>query len=240
MRKLTISEFIQKANKVHSCKFDYSQSEYFNQSTKISIVCPFHGEFTQRPDHHLKGHGCKQCMGETISASRSLCPKTFFQKCAQVHNSLYDYSKSNVAKAKDIIEIICSVHGSFFQRGDHHQRGSGCPHCLARSKGEEQISNILTKCSVPFVRQKTFPDLRTKFNYYAFDFYLPDFNTAIEYDGVQHFEPIKFFGGESALAKRIENDKTKSNYCADYGIRLIRIKYDEAVEEALRINGIIS
>ena len=63
-----------------------------------------------------------------------------------------------------------------------------------------------------------------------FDFYLPDYNICIEYDGEEHFQPVEFFGGEEKFQRRIENDEIKNNYCKNNNIKLIRIPYfDKAV-----------
>lgn len=61
LHSLSISEFIDKANNVHNNKYDYSKVDYKNNSTKICIICPEHGEFQQRPNRHLCGDGCPKC-----------------------------------------------------------------------------------------------------------------------------------------------------------------------------------
>lgn len=60
-QRLTTEEFIEKANKVHENKYDYSKAEYVNTSTKVCIICPEHGEFWQTPNSHLFGAGCPAC-----------------------------------------------------------------------------------------------------------------------------------------------------------------------------------
>ena len=63
----TYKEFIDKANKVHFNKYDYSKVEYNNSQTKVCIICPEHGEFWQRPSQHISGQGCPKCrlVGQT-------------------------------------------------------------------------------------------------------------------------------------------------------------------------------
>jgi hypothetical protein len=61
-KKLSNSEFIEKANKVHANKYDYSKVDYINNGTDIIIICPKHGEFEQTPANHLKGKGCPKCV----------------------------------------------------------------------------------------------------------------------------------------------------------------------------------
>ena len=59
------------------------------------------------------------------------------------------------------------------------------------------------------------------------------FNTCLEFDGKQHFEPNEFFGGIEGYNKLIVNDEIKNEYCKNNNIRLIRIKYDENIIEIL-------
>lgn len=82
------------------------------------------------------------------------------------------------------------------------------------------------------IPQYTFDGCRNK-KQLPFDFFLPDLNTVIEYQGKQHFEPIKYFGGDVQFEKRTINDNIKRNFCQDNNIPLLEIKYDENIEEVL-------
>lgn len=68
MAKLTTEEFIKKAREVHGDRYDYSKVEYVDNKSKVCIICPEHGEFWQNPANHLKGHRCKECAKEIVSA----------------------------------------------------------------------------------------------------------------------------------------------------------------------------
>ena len=59
-KKLTQEEFVERATKVHNGKYDYSKVVYVNNYTKVCIVCPIHGEFSQTPMNHLAGGGCNE------------------------------------------------------------------------------------------------------------------------------------------------------------------------------------
>lgn len=76
--KSNISDFILKANLIYDNKYNYSESEYVNARTKISIICPIHGKYMQRPNDHLNGHGCKQCAYENILKNTSSILETEF------------------------------------------------------------------------------------------------------------------------------------------------------------------
>lgn len=60
-KRLSYSEFVTKATKIHCGKYDYSNTVYTKSNSAVTIVCPEHGEFTQLPTNHLKGCGCPSC-----------------------------------------------------------------------------------------------------------------------------------------------------------------------------------
>lgn len=61
MKKLTTSDFIERAKEAHGDKYDYSEVDYKNQRTNVEIICPIHGKFSQSPQHHMNGSGCPKC-----------------------------------------------------------------------------------------------------------------------------------------------------------------------------------
>lgn len=63
-----VHEFIELSKQIHGDKYDYSNVEYINSHEKVKIICPEHGQFEQRPNGHLSGHGCQNC---TSSVSNS-------------------------------------------------------------------------------------------------------------------------------------------------------------------------
>lgn len=103
---------------------------------------------------------------------------------------------------------------------------SGCPVCQ-QSIGEFAIKEILDRLNINFTPQKTFPSCRKRY-VLPFDFYfaLGDFEFLIEYDGLHHYRPIAFFGGEKDFQKRSANDRIKTQFAHDNGFILIRIPYD--------------
>jgi len=108
-----------------------------------------------------------------------------------------------------------------------------CPICTGNaSKGEARISEILNKHDINFIREHSFGDCR---NIYPlpFDFYLPENEIFIEFQGNEHYESIKFFGGDEKFKQRQINDKIKREYCKDK--KLIEIPYWEFdnIEEIL-------
>jgi hypothetical protein len=102
-----------------------------------------------------------------------------------------------------------------------HLSGKGCSICN-ESKGEKLIYNFLVNNNIKFVKQKRFLDCKNVHTL-PFDFYLPDYNVCIEYNGEQHYNPVKYFGGIKSFNLQKINDNIKSNYCLQNNIKLIII-----------------
>ena len=216
--RLKLNEFIDRSQKMHNGKYDYSKVEYKNNNSEVCIICPIHGEFWQIPKSHLKGHGCAACSGK-----KHLTEDEFISKAKSIHGEKYDYSKVEYINNKKEVTIICPKHGEFWQRPDSHLTGKGCSKCSS-SSGERTIRRILNSLEVDFYEQHKFDDCCNIFPL-PFDFYLPNYNICIEYDGIQHFEPVEYFGGENKLKKQKINDNIKNKYCETNNIVLIRISY---------------
>lgn len=92
------------------------------------------------------------------------------------------------------------------------------------SKGEKKIAEVLDEMNIPYFKQYRFDKCRYK-NPLPFDFYLPQHNICIEYDGALHYEPIGHFGGDEHLENTQLRDEIKTKYCKKHKIKLIRIPY---------------
>lgn len=118
-------DFIKKAKKIHGDKYDYSKVEYVDSRTKVSLICPIHGEFKITPNNHLCGSGCPICSGKNNTNEQMI------EKFRKVHGDKYDYSKVDI-KHKDEkgrICIICREHGEFWMTPSNHLKGKGCKKC---------------------------------------------------------------------------------------------------------------
>lgn len=129
--------------------------------------------------------------------------------------------------AHDKIECKCLKCGeTFYLRPDHIRRGIGHSGCN-KSLGEERLEKYLKEHNINYIGQYRFGDCVRKERDMPFDFYLPDLNIAIEYDGIQHYEPVVKFGGEEGFAELKLNDYFKTSYCIKHNIELIRVPYTE-------------
>ncbi|MDC1401498.1 hypothetical protein N8349_03570 [Gammaproteobacteria bacterium] len=128
-RKLTLTEFIDKANKKHSFRYTYENSVYKKNDVKIEITCTKHGSFYMTPHNHLAGQNCPVCSKESKVRTQRLTSEEFIKRAKIIHQNEYDYRNTRYKNYDTAIEIICSKHGSFFQEASNHLQGKGCNKC---------------------------------------------------------------------------------------------------------------
>lgn len=219
------STFIEKAMSVHNDKYDYSKTNYINTKTKVCIICPEHGEFWQTPSTHLSGGGCWKCGLQRISNVRKYTTEKFIEKAKKIHGDKYDYSKVDYVDSKTKVCIICPKHGEFWQTPNNHINGLGCAECGHEYKSlfEEDVFSKLKELNIRMIRQKTFDWLKYRTNMFL-DFYLPDYNIAIEVQGEQHYKPSDFFGGEETFVNQQKRDKKKFDLCKKHNIKIFYLR----------------
>lgn len=223
-KKLTTQQYIDKCKVTHGKKYDYLKLKYINSDTKVNIICRKHGVFKQWPSDHRRGFGCPTCSGKVKGNT-----ERFIKKAIEVHGIYYNYSKVKYKSLGVPITIICPKHNQFKVIPRYHIYGSaiGCAKCN-RSKGEIKIEEWLIENKIKFEAQKTFKGLGTS----RFDFYLPDYNFCIEFDGAQHFhvrhqrtrDKVK---AEQRFKDLKRRDKKKNDYCKREKIKLIRIHFKQ-------------
>lgn len=226
--KKNVTDFIEKANEVHDFKYDYSQFNFTNTDSKSIIICKQHGEFQKTPYHHIRRkQGCPECTNISLSDRFRKSNEQFVIDAQRIHGAKYDYSEFQYTGKDKKGIVICKQHGKFSQKATHHIAGVGCPNCK-KSKGELQIQSFLIENDIVFIPQKTFQECKYR-NLLPFDFFLPEHNICLEYDGQQHFEAVGFFGGEEEFQKRLKKDAIKNEYCKNAGINLVRITYEHDI-----------
>ena len=220
--KLNTETFIQRAKDVHGDKYDYSKVEYKNNSTKVCIICPVHGEFWQNPNNHLSKNGCPTCHRDKERQMNE-----FIERSKKIHCNKYDYSKVEYVNSTTKVCIICPEHGEFWQMPASHLRGYGCHECSElRNISETRLyDNLKENTSFEIERQKKFEWLKSK----SLDIFIKDLNVAIEYQGKQHFKPIEYFGGGIKFKSQKQRDIDKYNACKEHGIKLLYFSYDKNV-----------
>lgn len=197
----------QKANR----RFELKNSEY----TSIKRKCSFQSYCFIRNDFL-----CKDC----IMKKKPYYLKSEFKDVAEKLNRNIEIIDDYIDSQTDI-RYKCKKCGniSSAKPGKIISNGCGCKRCHS-SSGEIVIEEYLKKFKIKYNKEFCFNDCRDV-RVLRFDFYLPQFNIAIEYDGRQHYEAIDYFGGEKSYKQTVKHDNIKDEYCQKHDIKLIRIPY---------------
>ena len=222
-RRKTLEWFIENANRVHNNKYNYSKVDFKTTKDKVCIICPEHGEFWQAPYKHIYGkQDCPLCVKQKIWDSRGrITTNDFIAKANIIFNNKYDYSKVDYKRNDRKVCIICPEHGEFWQTPQHHLQGQECPECNKRNNKNE--------CQLWRKLQDRYQNLEIIHEYHnneilglqSFDIFIPALKVAIEYQGGQHFKPLKNFGGYASFIKTAQRDKAKYEKCKKNGIKLL-------------------
>ena len=201
------------------------KSEILCNTSYVKYLCPSHGEQKMRIANLIFGKGCPDCVGLKNSERFRLSPDDVEKRVRECGGNLlnkYDY----INRYEQNLLIECFECGKpfvtslvlFTQHG-----GQVCHDCSGiESIGEKKIRTYFENNKIEFTPQKWFLHCRDK-RPLPFDFYLPDYNTIIEFDGRQHFGETDYFTYSFEETKR--HDEIKNNYCKANGIYLIRIPY---------------
>lgn len=217
----TKKNFLKSSKIIYGSIYDYSKVKFIDLKTEVCIICQKHGKFYQKPYAHIRGEGCPHCEEERrIKLEKEI----FLKKAKDVHMDKYDYSKVVYKNMDYKVCITCSKHGDFWQTPYTHISGHGCPSCgqiipNKNSKISKKVEDKLKELNISFTKEQTFDWLKCKTNMYI-DFYLPDYNIAIECHGLQHFEPVNFFGGAEGYNERKYRDMLKYKLCSDHNIKI--------------------
>lgn len=206
--------------------------KYINNCTKILHRCKIDGcEWYVRPNNILRGVGCPVC-GKTSSANKlRKTHKQYIEEVDKVDPNIEVIGKY----IDDCTKILhrCKFDGyEWMVKPNNILHGKGCPKCNL-SKGEKNISAWLDEMHIAYEHQKTFNDCKDRY-VLPFDFYLLDYNIVIEYNGLQHYEPVEHFGGKEKFEIQQRHDKIKDNYCKENNIRLFIISYFEDINVKLK------
>ncbi|MCI7633893.1 MAG: hypothetical protein MSS80_07700 [Mollicutes bacterium] len=208
-------------------------NEYKRVKDNANFICLKHPEIgvqtTRFENATLAKKQCKVCKNEEIKNREQyrikLREQTFIKIC---HENNWIYQGCNAINGMTYIYYICKKHiknGVQKIRTDHLSNGVKCPYCNI-SKGEERIEKFLIVKNIEYQREYIFKDCKNK-EALRFDFYLPEYNLAIEYQGIQHYKSIEYMGGKTRYDRQLKNDNIKRKYCKEKGIKLFEIPYTE-------------
>lgn len=221
------------------CKLKYHKGDFVgpNQLLLVSncwrekkktfgmFECPYCGKiFKARVDTVTCGQivscKCQRKVRGMIQGARSFIDLSGkkFGKLLAVQPFILNGYKSKYQCVCECGRIV-EVYTQNLKRG--FTKSCGC----IKSRGEEKVASCLNELDIKFEKQKTFLNCKnttTGYNLY-FDFYLPDYNICIEYDGSQHY--VGWYNDKRSLMENQYRDSIKNQYCENNGIYLIRIPY---------------
>ena len=178
------------------------------------------GIFKRKPQVFLKTQRCPYCDSHAVKRTKEIFQKELDMKFNGEYTIIGDYI--------DTLTPTLFRHndcGFIFKSKPHNiVTKAPCPKCKKfNSKGEIAIKKILDSHNICYEQQKRYKEV----NALSFDFYIPKFNLLIEFQGEQHFSPVKHFGGESKFQKQQKNDNMKRKFCQEKKINLLEIKYTD-------------
>jgi hypothetical protein len=180
--------------------------------------------FEQTPYKHLQGQRCPIC-----AKNKKLNTEQFIERVRKIYGDRYDYSLVKYVNAHTKVKIICPIHGVFERTPRSHWDGKGCPICIkSTSNGELLIKSYLSENNISFIHQKKFNDLKDK-KPLSYDFYLPDYNLLIEYNGEQHYRENSFNKDRKFFLLQKHHDWQKRKYARDKEINLLTITFKDDI-----------
>jgi hypothetical protein len=129
-RHWTKESFIKEAIKVHKNKYSYYKVRYDSPTKLVTIICPIHGDFSQKPSKHLAGQGCPVCAG-----TKKKSTEEFIELAKKIHGEKYIYDEVVYETTLKKVKIICPEHGIFEMSPANHIYGKkpqGCPRCSGK------------------------------------------------------------------------------------------------------------
>lgn len=242
-RKYTFKDVVEEFSKTDYILLS-NENDYIDSATNsLKYLCPRHlekGKQTISLGHLKNGRGCYYCGRVITEKAHMINIEENIEECKKIcRDKGFIYIDTYKKDGLIYIKYICPKHleaGVQSMRKGNMNRYNiqGCPYCFDTkkfifSKGEKMIEKILQSFNIKYLPQYTFLDCKDK-NMLPFDFYLPDLNKCIEYDGQHHYYPVTFNGiskkeAEINHALTIKHDKIKNKYCKNNNIELLRIPY---------------
>lgn len=201
---------------------------YVNNYTKIGVKHLECGlEYDTLPADFLKGRGCMGCYRKSRRKTNKEWIKEVIELGKNEYEPLEKYKGDGVN-----IEIRHKACGQIYKvKPNNFINGTRCPYCR-ESKGEKTIFKYLKDNDIEFETQKGFKGLK-HIKPLLYDFYLPNINILIEYQGEQHYRPIEYFGGLEAFKEQVIKDNIKRDFAKINGVELVELPYTLGTGEEL-------
>lgn len=224
LKKMNV--FLEKAKKKYP-NIDYSIIKPCEKekTEQYDIICPEHGKVRVFSDTFLK-KGCPFCDDPNVKyrhTRRDYTQEQFLYEIKKVYGDKFDTSNTVYKNWNTKVKLVCPKHGEFLREPwrliKEHR---GCPKCN-ESLIEKDLMKYLDEIKLKYVyqyRNKEILGLKT------LDFFLPDYNIAIECHGRQHFFENSIFNIQNLTREEIINhDKEKYNMCLEKNLKVFYFSY---------------
>lgn len=224
---LSHEKFVDEVNKLYN-KTLTILTQYKNAQDKILVKCNICEHiWNVKPSHLIHSNSkCPKCSQKAKTETQLKTHETFILQMNEIHNGCYEIIGKYIT-AKTKVEIFCKkCNNTWSAIPNSLLSGFGCPFCKS-SKGEKKIKNFLEDNHISYLPNYRIKKCKAKMAL-PFDFAIFDKEKLlmlIEYDGMQHFKPIEWFGGKDKFEIQKKYDNIKNDYCKTNGIYLLRINY---------------
>lgn len=188
-------------------------------------------KYNVNPLDFLQGKRCPKCNKSFMNVDNGAAKKTpsqYEEEIYKLAGNEYSMLSCYVSSTRKILFKHNKCGNEFEMLPRNFIHGQRCPKC-ASSKGAKIVSKYLDKYNVNYTREYRINECKNKLPL-PFDFAI--FNNKkvkllIEYDGIQHYKPFNYFGGDEKYNKNLKNDQIKTDYCKTGNIPLLRISYKD-------------
>lgn len=140
VKSVTYEDFCNRANTIHDNKYDYSLVKFRVVKDPVQIICPIHGIFESTVDRHVNSKiGCRKCSKLKVTKTT----EQFIKEAKEIHGELYDYSLVEYTANNKKVNIICPIHGTFYQTPYIHLRGNSCKKCTNKERSKSLSQFII-------------------------------------------------------------------------------------------------
>ncbi|MEI4282504.1 hypothetical protein [Tetragenococcus halophilus] len=221
---------------------------YKNSKTKLQFTHSCGRSFYSSPHNFLSNkQSCPYCSREKGMEKQRSNDKEYKKRVYDLVQDEYTVigtyinSRTKIDVRHETCGLTFKVKPDAFIRGNQTR----CPNCSRKqSKGEKKVEEYLIQNHIPYQKEQTCDDLRSKKNWkLRFDFAIYDeeqIESVVEVDGIGHFKSVEYFRGEEGLKQVEENDEIKNQYCKKKGIQLIRIPYTIIDDTELILHSLLS
>lgn len=214
---ISFDEFVNKSNSIHNNKYKYIDKDFYS-SKAINVICHEHGVFKTYKYNHLNGSNCPKCSAIEAGLNLRLTQEEFISRAGSIHPDL-KFEYGCYTKNEDDIEFTCPEHGVQKRRAQDVLQGLGCRMCNINRPEQKILDFVKSVYSGEVIVHS-----RPKFmNGMELDFYIPEKNLAIEFNGTQFHHSSKNVIFTNVSPKPRDYHYKKWLLCRNAGVNLISI-----------------